>query len=214
MWLRDNHGATFYHLFSPVLCGLLFPYVVILLYSKLKEIIGRKHSYHYTSCRARNLTQNHPICIVFIFLSNHLSSLYVPNGLKIVLIFASPIPLLSLVTPYSFLWFRTTGITDISYETIPHTPILMRNRDSSVGIATGWRARVRFPAEAKIFCSPQRPDWLWGPPILLSNGYRGGLSPEVKRQRREADHSTSSNDDVKNGGAIPPLPSTSAWSGA
>jgi len=32
--------------------------------------------------------------------------------------------------------------------------------------------RFRFPAEASIFSSPQCPDRLWGPPSLLSNGYR------------------------------------------
>jgi hypothetical protein len=49
--------------------------------------------------------------------------------------------------------------------------------DSAVCIATGYRlddqgVRVRVPAGAKIFSSPQRPDRLWGPPSLLSNGYR------------------------------------------
>jgi hypothetical protein len=48
---------------------------------------------------------------------------------------------------------------------------LFGSRDSSVGIATGWTARVRFPA--RFIFSPQRPLRLWGPPSLLSNGYRG-----------------------------------------
>jgi hypothetical protein len=33
----------------------------------------------------------------------------------------------------------------------------------------------------------------------------GAVSPEVKRQGREADHSTASTADVKSGGTIPPL---------
>jgi hypothetical protein len=49
---------------------------------------------------------------------------------------------------------------------------------SSVGIATGYgldrrAVGVRVPVEANIFSSPRRPDRLWGPPSLLSNGYRG-----------------------------------------
>jgi hypothetical protein len=44
--------------------------------------------------------------------------------------------------------------------------------------------------------SPQHPDRLWGPPSLLSNGY-GALSSGVKRQVREADHSTPSSAEVK-----------------
>jgi hypothetical protein len=35
----------------------------------------------------------------------------------------------------------------------------------------GWTARVRFPT--KISSIRQRPDWLWGSPSLLSNGYPG-----------------------------------------
>jgi hypothetical protein len=50
-------------------------------------------------------------------------------------------------------------------------------RDSSVGIATGYRlddreVGVRVPVGSRIFFSPRRPDRLWGPPSLLSNGYR------------------------------------------
>jgi hypothetical protein len=58
--------------------------------------------------------------------------------------------------------------------------------------AKGWTAGVRFPAGARFFFSPQRPDRLWGPPSLLSNRYpRGGgaLSPGAMRLGREADHS-------------------------
>jgi hypothetical protein len=32
---------------------------------------------------------------------------------------------------------------------------------------------VRVPVGSRIFSSPNRPDRLWGPPNLLSNGYRG-----------------------------------------
>jgi hypothetical protein len=52
------------------------------------------------------------------------------------------------------------------------------SRDSVVGIATGYGldyrgVGVRVPVGSRIFSSPSRPDRLWGPPNLLSNGYRG-----------------------------------------
>jgi hypothetical protein len=70
----------------------------------------------------------------------------------------------------------------------------IRSRDSAVGIATGYGldnrgVGVRVTVGSRIFSSPCRPDRLWGPPNLLSNGYRGALSPGVKRAGREADHS-------------------------
>jgi hypothetical protein len=53
-----------------------------------------------------------------------------------------------------------------------------RSRDSVFGIATGYGlddrgVRVRVPVGSIIFSSPRRPDRLWRPPNLLSNGYRG-----------------------------------------
>jgi hypothetical protein len=59
--------------------------------------------------------------------------------------------------------------------------------------------RVRFPAGGwEFFPSPPRPERHWGPPSLLSSGYRGALSLGVKRPGREADHSPSSSAEVKN----------------
>jgi hypothetical protein len=58
-------------------------------------------------------------------------------------------------------------------------PIQLKNgsRDSSVGIASGyglhgWEVGVRIPVGSRIFHSQRRTDRLWGPPNLLSNGYR------------------------------------------
>jgi hypothetical protein len=71
------------------------------------------------------------------------------------------------------------------------------SQDSAVGIATGYvlddlGVRVRVPVGSRIFSSPNRPDRLWGPPNLLSNGYRG-----VTRPGREANHSPPASAEVK-----------------
>jgi hypothetical protein len=55
-----------------------------------------------------------------------------------------------------------------------------RSRDNVVGIATGYGLNdrgigVRIPVGSRIVSSPSRPDRLWGPPNLLSNGYRGSF---------------------------------------
>jgi hypothetical protein len=55
---------------------------------------------------------------------------------------------------------------------------ILGSRDSVVGIATGYGpddrgVGVRVPVGSRILSSPRRPDRLWGPPNLLSNGYRG-----------------------------------------
>jgi hypothetical protein len=66
-----------------------------------------------------------------------------------------------------------------------------------VGIVTGYGpddrgVGVRVPVRLRLFSSPRRPDRLWGPPNLLSNGHRGLSIPEVRRPWREAHHSPTS----------------------
>jgi hypothetical protein len=56
--------------------------------------------------------------------------------------------------------------------------IRVGSRDSVVGIATSYGlddrgVGVRVPVGSRIVSSPNRTDRLWGPPDLLSNGYRG-----------------------------------------
>jgi hypothetical protein len=53
---------------------------------------------------------------------------------------------------------------------------MVENRNISVGIATSYRLdRLgSIPGRGKrFFITKQRPDRLWDPPSLLSNGYRG-----------------------------------------
>jgi hypothetical protein len=59
-----------------------------------------------------------------------------------------------------------------------HPPVRATwSQDSVVGIATSYGldrgVGVRVPVGSRIFSSSRRPDRLWGPPRLPSNGYRG-----------------------------------------
>jgi hypothetical protein len=52
------------------------------------------------------------------------------------------------------------------------------NWDGEVGTANGYglddrEVGVRAPVGARYFSLPRRPGRFWGPPNLLSNGYRG-----------------------------------------
>jgi hypothetical protein len=75
----------------------------------------------------------------------------------------------------------------------------------------GWTAGVGFLAESKIFLCPIRSSPALEPtqpPIQCA--FRA-VSPEVKLQEREANHSPPFGDENKNGGAIPPLPHMFSW---
>jgi hypothetical protein len=67
---------------------------------------------------------------------------------------------------------------------------------------------VPRPTQLQAVSASQRPDGLWGPLGYYPTGT--GVEP----QRREADHSPPSSAEVKNGGAIPPLPYVSSWRSA
>jgi hypothetical protein len=81
-----------------------------------------------------------------------------------------------------------------------------------VGFCTVQMATVPFLAEIFLFSTvprlvqgPTQPPVEWGPETL---------SPEVKQEGHEANHSPPSNAEAKNGGAIPPLPHMPSWCGA
>jgi hypothetical protein len=79
--------------------------------------------------------------------------------------------------------------------------ILMFYRVFGIAACYGLNDRgvgVRVPIGSRIFSSSRLPDHIWGPPSLLSNGYRGALSPAIKRSGREADHSPPASAEVKN----------------
>jgi hypothetical protein len=85
---------------------------------------------------------------------------------------------------------------------------------SSVGIATGLTAGVRFPARARNFVLLHSVQTGSKAHLASYPMSTGSTFPGVKRSGREADHSLPSSAKVKDGGAMPPLPHTSSWRGA
>jgi hypothetical protein len=74
------------------------------------------------------------------------------------------------VTNYISGWREVTVVGIFYY--------FQESRNSAVDIATGYGlddrgVRVRVPMGSRNLSSPRRPDRFWGPPSLLSNGYRG-----------------------------------------
>jgi hypothetical protein len=68
--------------------------------------------------------------------------------------------------------------TELHKKAVTLCHIYFSARDSSVGIATGYGlddrgVGVQVPVEARIFTSPRRPDRVFGPPNLPSNGCWG-----------------------------------------
>jgi hypothetical protein len=75
-----------------------------------------------------------------------------------------------------------------------------------------WPAGVRFPVVQNVsFLHNVQIHSRTHPPI---HWVQTDLSLWLKHERREADHSPTSSVEVKNGGAIPPLPQVSSWHSA
>jgi len=55
-----------------------------------------------------------------------------------------------------------------------------------------------------------RPALLWGPPILICNGY-GSLSPGVKEPQHKADYSSPSSTNIKNEYSNTSTPQLPSW---
>jgi hypothetical protein len=78
----------------------------------------------------------------------------------------------------------------------------MKSQESVVGIATGYGmdnrgVEVRFPVGSRIFSSPHRQRPALGLTQTPIRWVPGALSPGVKRQRREAEHSAPAIAEVK-----------------
>jgi hypothetical protein len=104
--------------------------------------------------------------------------------------------------PTTVLVLLTFESMPISYSKLTPRKLVYLYCKDSVGIATGYGmdgrgVGVRVPVGARSFSSPRHPDRFWGPPSLLSNGYRGPF-PRTKRPGCEADHSLSTSAEVKN----------------
>jgi hypothetical protein len=80
---------------------------------------------------------------------------------------------------------------------------VLKNRDSVVGIATGYGLEeravgVRVPVGSKMFSSPRRPDRLWlGSTQSPIERLLEALSPGIKLPGREVNHSPPANAEVK-----------------
>jgi hypothetical protein len=66
----------------------------------------------------------------------------------------------------------------------------------------------------KFFSSPPRPNRLWGPPSLLSNGYQGLLPREQSGRGVKLTNHLHLVPRSRMHGAIPPFPNTPSWCGA
>lgn len=69
----------------------------------------------------------------------------------------------------------------------------IRNRDSAVSVATGYRldnrgVEIQVQVGARFFSSLSCPGQFWSPPSLLFSVYKGAFSQGVKWPRHEADN--------------------------
>jgi hypothetical protein len=98
-----------------------------------------------------------------------------------------------------------------SCNNVPDGELGWLNRYSNVQGALWLRFGFRQGKEIFLFFMVSRPTL--GPTQPPTKWLPRALSPRVKRPGNEADHSPPSSAEVKNVGAIPPLPHTSLWRG-
>jgi hypothetical protein len=132
---------------------------------------------HYISLRFFLTPSSHPhLCLsIGLFLSVHQN----PVGSPLLLMRVTcPVHLIILDLKILILCGEEYKLWCSLLYSFLHLLLFHRSRDSVVGMATGYGLddrgiRVLVPVGSRIFTSPSRPNRLWGPPNLLSNGYRG-----------------------------------------
>jgi hypothetical protein len=128
-----------------------------------------------------------PVAVLNVFVDAEVCCMvvcdFLCHGARCLLFLISYLNCCDVNNKENFGFWMKTRCHGVSVTTTP----IRRSRDSSVGIAMGYRP---VGGGHIFFCTPQRPDWLWDPPGVLSEGYLG-LMPGVKRPGFEAEHSFS-----------------------
>jgi len=73
------------------------------------------------------------------------------------------------------------------------------------------RDKFTFTMHNNPLSPPLRPDRLWGPPNLQSNGNQGALSLGIQRLGREADYSPPSSAEIRNAWGYTSTPISFSW---
>jgi hypothetical protein len=106
------------------------------------------------------------------------------------------------------------NIPVLTVKRIPTLQPVVQSLYLPVGIATGWMSRFRFQAGIRDLAFLHSIHTASGlHPASYPMRTEGDI-PGGKAVGREADHSPPSSAELKNGGAILPLPHTSSWRGA
>jgi hypothetical protein len=79
---------------------------------------------------------------------------------------------------FKFVIWRIRSMIEVLFAGFQVLKAVRGTWDSAVGIATGYGLDdggfgIRVPIGSRIFSSPRHWGRFWGPPDLLSNGYRG-----------------------------------------